>query len=99
MVLTGVFAPVPTPFDREGRVDLDRLRKAFGRWVASRLTGFVVLGSAGEAVLGHEAESDRIVAAAREAVPQGRPFIVGTGRESTELTIHATPRAASFGAY
>jgi 4-hydroxy-2-oxoglutarate aldolase len=98
MMLTGVFAPVPTPFDREGRVDLDRLRKAFERWVASRLTGFVVLGSTGEAVLVDEAESDRIVTAARESVPQGRPFIVGTGRESTELTIHATRRAASLGA-
>jgi 4-hydroxy-2-oxoglutarate aldolase len=62
------------------------------------LSGLVVLGSTGEAVLLDEDESDRAVVAAREAWPAGRPFVVGTGRESTAATIHATRRAASLGA-
>ena len=62
------------------------------------LNGIVVLGSTGEAVLLDEEESDRAVAVARDAWPAGRPFIVGTGRESTAATIHATRRAASLGA-
>jgi dihydrodipicolinate synthase/N-acetylneuraminate lyase len=98
MNFEGVFAPVPTPFDDRDRVDVARLRAAYARWVASPLAGFVVLGSNGEAALMDEDESDLTIAAARDAVPLGRPFIVGTGRESTRATITATKRAASLGA-
>lgn len=98
MDLRGVFAPIPTPFDRNEQLDEARLRDACARWAASPLTGLVVLGSTGEAVLLDQDESDRAVAAARDAWPSGRAFIVGTGRESTAATIDATRRAAALGA-
>ena len=81
MPVTGVLAPVPTPFDEHDRLHLVRLRTAFARRVASPLSGFVVLGSSGGAALMDEKESDRVVGAARDIVPSGRAFIVGTGRE------------------
>ena len=98
MDLTGVFAPVPTPFDDQDQVDIRRLKAAFARWVNGPLTGFVVLGSNGEAALMDEDESDRVIALTREAVPPGRTFLVGTGRESTQGAIKATKRAAALGA-
>jgi dihydrodipicolinate synthase/N-acetylneuraminate lyase len=100
MDLRGVFAPIPTPFDRDERVDLGRLSAACARWAASPLGGLVVLGSTGEAVLLDEDESDRIMAFTRERWPAGqaRPFIVGAGRESTPATIRAVRRAADLGA-
>src|SRR5712671_5283994 len=98
MDLRGVFAPIPTPFDRNEQLDEARLRSACARWASSPLSGLVVLGSTGEAVLLDEDESDRTVAAARESWPAGRPFIVGAGRESTLATIHAVRRAAALGA-
>jgi len=98
MDLRGVFAPIPTPFDRNDQLDESRLRSACARWAASSLRGLVVLGSTGEAVLLDEDESDRVVAVAREIWPAGRPFIVGTGRESTAATILATRRAGALGA-
>ena len=98
MILSGVLAPVPTPFDEQDRVDAGKLRAAFARWVASPLLGFVVLGSSGEAALMDEEESDRLVGAAREAVPAGRAFIVGTGRESTQAAVRAAKRAGALGA-
>lgn len=98
MAFTGVFAPLPTPFDDQDRVDTARLRAAFPRWLASRLAGFVMLGSSGEAVLLDEDESDRVVAAARELVPRGRPLVAGVGRESTQATVRAAARAAALGA-
>src|SRR6185436_3861328 len=64
----------------------------------SPLTGFVILGSNGEAALLDEDESDRVIGVAREIVPRGRTFLVGTGRESTQATIRATRRAAALGA-
>jgi len=98
MDLNGVFAPIPTPFDRSEQLDEQRLRAVCARWAASSLNGLVVLGSTGEAALLDEAESDSAIAVARESWPAGRPFIAGTGRESTIATIHATRRAASLGA-
>ncbi len=98
MDLSGVFAPIPTPFDDGDSVDVGRLQAAFARWIATPLTGFIVLGSNGEAVLLSEAESDRVVEAARQSVPRGRPLIVGTGRESTAAAIRASRRAAELGA-
>ncbi len=98
MTWTGVFAPVPTPFDAADRVDTARIRAAFARWLKTPLTGFVVLGSNGEAVFLDEDESDLVVGTVRELVPRGRPLIVGTGRESTQAAVRAARRAAELGA-
>src|SRR5882762_4251286 len=98
MNLAGVFAPIPTPFSDGDRVDTVRLRAALARWVARPLTGFVVLGSNGEAVLMDDFECDQVIVAAREAVPRDRGFIVGTGRESTQGAIKASKLAAEHGA-
>lgn len=98
MNLSGVFAPVPTPFDEQDAVDTRRLRAALAKWVTCPLTGFIVLGSNGEAALMDDFEADRVIVAAREAVPSDRPFIVGTGRESTQAAVRAAKRAAEHGA-
>ena len=71
---------------------------ALVRWIARPLTGFVVLGSNGEAALMDDFEADRVIVAAREAIPRDRPFIVGTGRESTQAAVRAAKRAAEHGA-
>src|SRR5882672_3070868 len=98
MNLAGVFAPIPTPFDDDDQVDTTRLTKALARWIARPISGFIVLGSNGEAALMDDFEADRVIVAAREVVPRGRPFIVGTGRESTQAAIRACRRAAEHGA-
>jgi 4-hydroxy-2-oxoglutarate aldolase len=98
MRLAGVFAPIPTPFTDDDQVDTTRLRAALARWITRPLTGFIVLGSNGEAALMDDFEADRVIVAARDVVPEGRPFIVGTGRESTQAAIRASKRAAEHGA-
>ncbi len=98
MNLSGVLTPIPTPFDEHDEVDVARLRAALAHWVTTPLTGFVVLGSNGEAVLLDEDESDRAVAASRDVVPRERAFIIGVGRESTRATVRAARRAAALGA-
>jgi len=90
MRLTGVLAPLPTPFDESGALDVPRLRAALPRWLASPLTDFVVLGTNGEAGLLNEREADTVIAGTRAGVPAGRPLLVGTARESTREAIAAT---------
>jgi 4-hydroxy-2-oxoglutarate aldolase len=98
MTFTGVYAPLPTPFDDRDQVDVRRFEAAMKTWVASPLTGFVVLGTNGEAALMDDEESDRAIATVRQAAPPDRTVLAGTARESTNATIRATKRAAALGA-
>ena len=96
--LAGVFPPMSTPFDASGGVDRSAIRANAARWIARGVRGVVALGSNGEAPLLDEAESDTVIAAAREAVPRDRVLLAGTGRESTPMTVAASKRAAALGA-
>lgn len=98
MQLAGVLAPLPTPFDESGTLDIVRLRGTLPRWIASPLTGFVVLGTTGEAGYLSDDEADRVIGEARAMVPADRTLLAGTTRESTAAAIAAARRAASLGA-
>jgi 4-hydroxy-2-oxoglutarate aldolase len=93
----GVMIPVPTPF-RGDDVAVDALRDNLARWNQTPLAGYVILGSTGEFPMLSEVERDRVLAAAREAIPRDRAFIAGTGTNSTLHTIRQTRRAAELGA-
>jgi 4-hydroxy-2-oxoglutarate aldolase len=94
--LAGLYTPIVTPF-RHDTVDDAAIRRNVERYLQTRLTGLVVLGSNGEAVLLDDGEADRVIAAARSAMPPSRPLIAGTGAESTKATIAACKRAANLG--
>lgn len=96
--LRGVFPPIPTPFDDQGRVAHQALRENLERWNQYDLAGYVVLGSNGEAVYLTEEEKIRVWERSRDAVPSGKLLIAGTGCESTQQTISLTRKAAAAGA-
>lgn len=93
----GVFPPIPTPL-AEGEVAHDKLSENIAQWNQTGLAGYVVLGSNGENVYLSEAEKRAVIATAREAIPSDKLLIVGTGRESTRLTVESTQTAADLGA-
>ena len=93
----GVFTPIVTPFQSDGTIDEDGVRRNVARWMNTPLTGLVVLGSNGEAPQLEEAEADWMIDIVRSEMPAQRPLIAGTGRESTKATIAATKRAAAAG--
>lgn len=97
MQLDAVFPPMSTPF-ADGEVDTRAIGANVARWMRTGLGGVVALGTNGEAPLLDEDESDRVIGAARDAVPVDRILIAGTGRESTRATIAASLRAAALGA-
>jgi 4-hydroxy-2-oxoglutarate aldolase len=86
-----------TPFDGD-EVDARAIRANVEKWARSGVGGVVALGSNGEAPLLDELESDRVVGAARDALPSKLLLIAGVGRESTRATIAAATRAANLGA-
>jgi len=99
MQLRGIFPPMATPFTDDGAaLDLEALKINVGRWMATGLSGIVVLGSNGEAAFVDDDEAEQLVAEVRPLVPRGRLLIAGTGREATRATIAACRRAAAAGA-
>jgi len=97
MNLHGVFPPIPTPF-KDDAIDTAALRRNIEKWMATKLSGLLLLGSNGEAPLVDQDDAERLICAAREVVPRNRTFIVGAGEESTRVTIAAVRRAAAAGA-
>lgn len=94
----GIYTPIVTPFDARGEVDERGILANVDRYLASPLSGLVVLGSNGEAAQLEDDEADRVISIVRDRVPKDRPMLVGTGRESTRATIAACRRAAAIGA-
>jgi len=86
-----------TPF-REDRFDADAFRANIDALNATRLAGYVVLGSNGESAYVSDDEAIEIVEVAADARADGKFLVVGTGRESTRATIDLTRRAAAAGA-
>jgi 4-hydroxy-2-oxoglutarate aldolase len=96
--LSGVFPPIPTPFDAQGDVAYQALTENLERWNQYDLAGYVVLGSNGEVVYLTEEEKLRILETARCVIPSDKLMIAGTGCESTRQTIALTRQAAQAGA-
>jgi 4-hydroxy-2-oxoglutarate aldolase len=97
MTFAAVFPPMATPF-QDGDVNVPAIASNIEKWVRAGVGGVVALGSNGEAPLLDDDEGDRVLGAAREALPSTHILIAGTGRESTRATIAASRRAASLGA-
>jgi 4-hydroxy-2-oxoglutarate aldolase len=95
--LAGILPPVATPFV-DDEVDLAAMRANCERWMRTGLRGILLLGTNGEAPLIRDDEAVRLVAAAREAVPENRVLLVGTGRQATRDVIAVSRAVAREGA-
>ncbi|MBI5034208.1 MAG: dihydrodipicolinate synthase family protein [Chloroflexi bacterium] len=98
MKIEGVFPPIPTPFDADGNLLLDKFKSNITLWNKTALSGYVVLGSNGEAPMLTDDERAALWQAAREAIPSDKLFLAGAGVESTRNTIALAKRAAELGA-
>jgi dihydrodipicolinate synthase/N-acetylneuraminate lyase len=97
----GIFPPLTTPFAADGSLALDRLRENVGRYNATRLAGYAVAGSTGEAVLLSRDEIERLWAAVREAAAPGKILIAGgiglpggSGQDAALFQDGAHPRSS-----
>ena len=97
--LTGVFAPITTPFDPRGDVAPARHADNVARMCAAGLDGFLVAGSTGEAPLLDADEYRVLVAATRSVLPDGKTLLVGTGAEATRQAIALCRAAGAEGAH
>jgi 4-hydroxy-2-oxoglutarate aldolase len=96
--LTGIFPPIPTPFNSDGDIDFDRLQSNFERWNQQPLSGYVVGGSNGEFVSLTIKERVEMIRKSRAAIPADRLLIAGSGMESTRATLDLTDKMVQVGA-
>lgn len=99
MHLSGIFAPVVTPFHAGSEdLDLEGFARNVRAHIAAGLSGVVVAGSTGEAALLAEQERTALISSAREHAPSEHMVIAGCGGESTRQTIARTRAAHEAGA-
>src|ERR1035437_9330380 len=97
--LDGVFGPVVSTFKRDsGDIDCTAFTENVKSHIAAGLLGVVVCGSTGEAALLSEEERLELLEAARRTVPSDRMVLMGTGGESTRLTVRRCHEAQTVGA-
>ncbi|MBE0666531.1 MAG: dihydrodipicolinate synthase family protein, partial [Bacteroidales bacterium] len=96
--LNGIFPPLPTSFDKDENLILEKIRFNIRILGHFDLSGFMILGSNGEQVMLSEKEKSEAVATAKEALTEEKLLLAGTGGQSTRETIGLTKAAAEAGA-
>jgi len=96
-VLGEVLTAVVTPFDRDGRVDVDTFRRLCAHLVENGSDGVVVTGTTGEAPTLSDDERVELYVAAVDAVGDRAAVVAGTGTYSTSHSVHLTERAREAG--
>ena len=97
MLMEGIFAAVPTPFYPDERVYLRKLEANVAHYSRTLLSGLLLLGSTGEAVMLDDAESREVLRVAAAAAAAEKVLIAGVARESVKGTVALAEAAAGFG--
>lgn len=97
MILEGIYAPVPTPFDHSGNIDHDFLHSNFERWLSFNLDGIVVSGSNGECPLLSFSERSGLFGKSAELARGKMKIIAGIHCASTQETVELGKEAAAAG--
>jgi len=96
--IRGVFTAIVTPFDQNGKVDAEGLRRNIRHQVASGVDGIVALGTTGEAPTLSHKEKELVISIAADETRGKAVLMVGTGTYSTQDTIEETKMAKNLGA-
>jgi 4-hydroxy-2-oxoglutarate aldolase len=96
MLLQGIFPPITTPFYPDGNVYFKKLEHNVERYSKTPVSGIVVLGSTGEAIMLSDEERRVVLKTAREAAAPNKVLIAGTGIESVIETLKLTEYAAEL---
>ncbi len=94
----GSIAPVVTPFDAEGEVDLAALERLVQWQLEHGSHGISVLGSTGEPSSQSVAERIQVIETTARAVADRVPFFPGTGSTHLGETLEVTAAARDAGA-
>ena len=95
MLLEGVFTAATTCFKSDGSLFLHKLERNIERYSRTAVSGIVMLGSTGEAVMLSDQESRDVLRTAIQAAEAHKVMVAGVGRESVVETLRLADYAAS----
>ena len=103
MYLEGIYAPIPTPFEKDGSEEIawGEYRGNLEKWKKSPLAGLVVCGSNGELPFLDSGERASLTKMAREVMGEGndrKKVVTGTHCASAKHTVECSKMAADAGA-
>ena len=96
MLLEGIFAAVTTCFYPDGRPYWRKLEANMERYSRTAMSGMVLLGSTGEAVMLSDEESREALRVAGYAAAPEKVLLAGVGRESVFETLRLADYAAEL---
>src|SRR6266481_2159103 len=96
MLLQGIFPAMTTPFYPDGAVYYKKIEHNVDRYSRTPISGLVVLGSTGEAVMLSDEERREVLRATVETSSPEKVLIAGTGAESVQETLRLTEYAAKL---
>jgi 4-hydroxy-tetrahydrodipicolinate synthase len=96
--LRGVITAMATPFDEDGRVDLDAGRRLAAHLLEHGSHGLVIAGTTGECPTLTDGETIELLGAVRAEVGDEALLIAGTGTNDTRHSRELTKMAADAGA-
>jgi 4-hydroxy-2-oxoglutarate aldolase len=95
--LSGVYAPIGTPFVNQD-VAYDQLAANMEKYAASKLSGYLAIGSNGECVSLSESEKSAVLKTIVAGKAPQQKVLAGANGESTRLTIEQCKKVADLGA-
>jgi 4-hydroxy-2-oxoglutarate aldolase len=96
--LNGILPPLTTPFDAEGNVDYEGLKRNVAMYNETGVVGYVALGSNGEAVHLTADERVRVIKTIKQSAAAGSSVIAGVNEVSTRAAIELVRVVADAGA-
>ena len=96
-MLGEVLTAIVTPFDKDGRVDLDKFRELALHLVENGSDGIVVCGTTGESPTLTDDEKLELWEAAVDLLRGRATVVAGTGTYDTAHSIHLTEQATEIG--
>jgi len=96
MLLSGLFPPITTPFYPDGKIYYKKLEHNVDRYSKTPITGIVVQGSTGEALMLSDEEKREVLRVAMGAAAPEKVMVAGCGIESAIETLRLIEYAASL---
>jgi 4-hydroxy-tetrahydrodipicolinate synthase len=81
-MVSGIWLPIVTPF-KHGQVDVDALQRLAERYLSQEISGFVALGTTGEAALLDHSERHKVLRSLFEVIGTRLTVVVGVGGLNT----------------
>src|SRR6056297_2470964 len=97
-MLAGVYTALITPFQEDGSIDEEALRKLVDSQIEAGIQGIVPMGTTGESPTVTHEENIQVIRIVAEQAAGRTEIIAGTGSNSTAEAVRMTQLARDVGA-